>query len=332
MGPAPATVAEAWQRAAANGRRGDPLDRARRASGSACAATRGSRHRWSTTSNRRRSCSAAARRSRTACRRVADRRHPPVHPLRLRPRPRARRRPVGLRGAGGVGPGPRHRRRGPPRCPRRRRGRAADRRRRQRARRRLPAAPPRAVGGRRHPRVAALRVPARHRAGGMALPGPQPHHRRARRCGGGRRVGRRRWLDVHRRGGARPRPAGPGGPGLGAIGAPRPAPTGCWPRGPAWPATPTTCWPPSGSPSARPPRRVAAGARAGRAGGRGAAVAPGRAGHARVAAPPRRASPSARCRWRSPRSRPPAASAATVSGSSARSPSDDASAVLLCPF
>ena len=33
---------------------------------------------------------------------------------------------------------------------------------------------------------------------------------------------------------------------------PRPAPTGCWPRGPAWPATPTTCWPPSGSPSARP--------------------------------------------------------------------------------
>ena len=64
-------------------------------------------------------------------------------------------------GPGGLGPGPRHRRLGPPGRAHRRR-RTAGRRRGVRARRRLPGRAPPALAGRRPPRAAAQRGPAGH--------------------------------------------------------------------------------------------------------------------------------------------------------------------------
>ena len=75
----------------------------------------------------------------------------------------------------------RHRRRRPPRrARRRRRGGAAGRRRRHRPRRRLPAAQPRPLGARSAtPGVLLSEAPLGTPAEPVALPGPQPHHRRA---------------------------------------------------------------------------------------------------------------------------------------------------------
>ena len=110
------------------------------------------------------------------------------------------------------------------------RGRAADRRRRQRARRRLPAPQPVAVAAGGRARGGAQRVPARSAAGGLALPGPQPPHRRARRRGGRGRVAGAGRLDAHGRRGQPPRRRRHGGARAGHERGRRAAPTGCWPK------------------------------------------------------------------------------------------------------
>ena len=256
MGPAPAAVAEAWQRAAAAVDVRGPLGRARRRSRvTARGDPAATRRRSSTTSSRRRSCSVGAQPVADGVPRVAivGTRRCTRYGFDLARELGADLAACGVQVVSGLAlgiDGAAHRG-------------ALDA---------AGGAPPVAVVASgldvvyprrhralweevRHARVAAVGVPARHRARGVALPGPQPHHRRAGRRGGGRRVGRLRRLDVHRRGGAGPRPAGAGRARARCARRRRPAPTGCWPRAPGWSATPTTCSPPSASPQRGPPRR-----------------------------------------------------------------------------
>ena len=142
-----------------------------------------------------------------------DRRHTPVHRRRRRDRRRARSRAHRGGDHGGLGSRPRHRRRRPPR--RARRGWPPGRRGRERARRGVPRPAPRPVGAgaRRRACSSARRRSARARR--VAVPGPQPHHRRAGAPRGRGRVPRGRWLAAHGEGGRRPRHRGDGRPGLG---------------------------------------------------------------------------------------------------------------------
>ena len=96
-----------------------------------------------------------------------------------------------------LGPRPRHRRLG---APRRARGGGSDGRRpRLRHRPRLPARARRARGADRRGRAHRLRVPARRRAGAVAVPGPQPDRRRPLRRDGRRRGPRAERRPDHRR-------------------------------------------------------------------------------------------------------------------------------------
>ena len=156
------------------------------ASGSCCAATRAIPTRSRTTPSLRRSCSTTA--TPTSRRHPGrDRRHPGLHPDGPRDRVRARRRPRGRRRRGRLRARVGHRRCRPCRCAAGG-GRATDRRGRVRARRRVSPPERAAVATRRPARRRPVRVPARHAGAGVALPRPQPAHRRAGRRGGGRRV------------------------------------------------------------------------------------------------------------------------------------------------
>ena len=132
-----------------------------------------------------------------------DRRHPALHPLRPRRGRRVGSRPRRGRGVGRVRARPRHRRRRPPGRARRR-GSATGRSRRHRPRRGLSPPQPSAVGAGRGGRHRVHRSAARHAGRGLAVPRPQPDHRRPGRCRRGRRVPCRRRLALHGRGGGHP--------------------------------------------------------------------------------------------------------------------------------